>query len=72
MRFIRKEKFANTYTISKNLTEQLVMSYEKQLPVLITRPTLVSCIARDPLPGYIGNSSGITGAVIGGAHGESS
>eukprot|EP00884_Botryococcus_braunii_P002435 jgi/Botrbrau1/12192/Bobra.0186s0098.1 len=69
MRFIKKEKFVNTYTISKNLTEQLVMMYREHFPVLISRPTLVSCISRDPLPGYIGNSSGITGAVIGGAHG---
>ncbi len=70
-KFIVKNKFVNTYTISKNLTERLVMSYgDKGLKVCITRPTLVTSLSAAPCPGYIGNSSGITGAILGAAYGE--
>jgi nucleoside-diphosphate-sugar epimerase len=71
LKFIVKNNFRNTYTISKNLTERLVMSYgEKGLNVCIMRPSLVTSIAGNPYPGYIGNTSGITGTLLGAAYGE--
>jgi hypothetical protein len=69
----RGGNFMNTYLVSKNLTERLVMSYGKKgLNVCITRPTMVTGIAGDPCPGYIGNTSGLTGIMLGAAYGECS
>lgn len=51
--------FPNTYTLGKNITEQLVSSFYKGgLPVAIVRPTLVCGLAGDPYPGYCGNLAG--------------
>lgn len=75
LKFIKKYNFLNTYAISKNLTERLVMDYgmakpgRVALPVCITRPAVVGAIAQQPHPGYVGNSSGLTGLILGGAYG---
>jgi len=54
--------FPNTYTLGKNITEQLVSSFYKGgLPVAIVRPTLVCGLAGDPYPGYCGNLAGPIG-----------
>ena len=56
----------NTYFVAKNLSERLVMSYNRrQFPVCIVRPSLIGCVAGDPYPGFIGNSSGFTSLVLG-------
>eukprot|EP00884_Botryococcus_braunii_P005556 jgi/Botrbrau1/15000/Bobra.0018s0099.2 len=74
-KFIKKFNIFNTYTLSKNLTERLVMDYgvakpgRAALPVCITRPSLVGSISQQPLPGYVGNSAGLTGYILGGAYG---
>lgn len=56
--------FPNTYTMGKHLAEQLVARYQAQLdmPVAVVRPSLVSAIAGEPYPGYIGNYAGLIGA----------
>lgn len=62
--------FTNTYMLAKNLTERLVASYEGRLPgLLIVRPTAVGALAEAPCPGFIGNSSGFTGAMMAAAYG---
>jgi thioester reductase-like protein len=60
------EHWMNTYFVAKTLSERLVMSYHgKALPVCIVRPTLIGCVAGNPYPGYIGNSSGLTAIILG-------
>jgi hypothetical protein len=56
--------FPNTYTLGKHLAEQLVARYQAQLdmPIAVVRPSLVSAIAGEPYPGYIGNYAGLIGA----------
>ncbi|KAF6261123.1 male sterility protein-domain-containing protein [Scenedesmus sp. NREL 46B-D3] len=48
----------------KHMSEQLVTRYQakQQLPVAIVRPSLVSAIAGEPYPGYVGNWAGPIGA----------
>eukprot|EP00884_Botryococcus_braunii_P009258 jgi/Botrbrau1/18333/Bobra.0179s0060.1 len=68
--FVERWGFMNTYMLCKNITERLVMSHEGKLPgLVIVRPTAVGAVADCPCPGFIGNSSGFTGAMIAGAYG---
>lgn len=65
-KLMRQWGLQNTYFMAKSLSERLVMSYDKQpFPVCIVRPSLIGCVAGDPFPGYIGNSSGFTSLVLG-------
>jgi nucleoside-diphosphate-sugar epimerase len=55
----------NTYFLIKNLTERMVMTYrDAGLPLCILRPTIVTGVARAPYPGFVGNTSGVTGAFL--------
>jgi fatty acyl-CoA reductase len=56
--------FPNNYTLGKHLTEQLVAAARVayRLPLAIVRPSLVAAVAKEPLPGYIGNFAGPIGA----------
>ncbi|CAD7696873.1 unnamed protein product [Ostreobium quekettii] len=57
--------FPNTYTFGKHLAEQLVADYHrKPFPVCIVRPSLISSLAGDPYPGYVGNLAGGAGFTI--------
>lgn len=57
--FMKRFHFINTYCFGKHLTEQMVSDYHnKQFPVCIVRPSLVSAVARKPYPGYTGNFAG--------------
>lgn len=57
--------FPNTYCVGKKLTEELVNDYHRSgLPCCIIRPSLVTCIEKDPYPGYIGNLAGLGGIVL--------
>ena len=61
----------NTYFVAKTLSERLVMSFNgKPFPVCIVRPSLIGCVASDPYPGYIGNSSGFTAMILGSLAGK--
>lgn len=62
----------NTYFVAKTLSERLVQSFDqKPFPVCIVRPSLIGCVAGDPFPGFIGNTSGFTGLVLGSLAGVS-
>ncbi|XP_071566691.1 putative fatty acyl-CoA reductase CG5065 [Temnothorax nylanderi] len=56
-------KHPNTYTFTKRLAEQIVMSKGSQyrLPIAIVRPSIVGAAYQEPFPGWIDNVSGITG-----------
>ena len=62
----------NSYTLTKHMAEGLVadMHAAGALPSAIVRPSIVSCIARAPAPGYFGNSAGLTSLVLVYASGE--
>lgn len=60
----------NTYFLAKNLTERLVASYDgRPHRICILRPSIIGAVARAPCPGFIGNSSGFTAAILGAAAG---
>ncbi|XP_036344961.1 putative fatty acyl-CoA reductase CG5065, partial [Rhagoletis pomonella] len=59
----------NTYAYSKALTEDLICRYGKNLPIVITRPSIVTAAIKEPLPGWIEGINGPTGLMIGAARG---
>ncbi|CAH1110198.1 unnamed protein product [Psylliodes chrysocephalus] len=54
----------NSYAYTKCLTEQLVSEYSDKLPIAITRPSIVTAVAKDPIPGWVDNLNGATGIII--------
>uniref|UniRef100_A0A1B0BQB9 Fatty acyl-CoA reductase n=1 Tax=Glossina palpalis gambiensis TaxID=67801 RepID=A0A1B0BQB9_9MUSC len=59
----------NTYAYSKALTEDLINRYEKKLPIVVVRPSIVTAAMEEPLPGWIEGVNGPTGLMIGAARG---
>lgn len=51
----------NTYTLTKQMAEQIVLDYHKKLPISIVRPSIVTAAINEPYPGWIDNVYGITG-----------
>ncbi|XP_072758219.1 putative fatty acyl-CoA reductase CG5065 isoform X2 [Anoplolepis gracilipes] len=51
----------NTYTLTKGLAEQIVLSKGSGLPIAIVRPSIVCAAYQEPYPGWIDNVCGITG-----------
>ena len=61
----------NTYFLAKNLTERLVAAADNNPHrVCILRPSIVGCVSRAPYPGFVGNSSGFTAAILGASAGR--
>lgn len=54
----------NTYTLTKGLAEQIVLSKGNGLPITIVRPSIVCAAYREPFPGWIDNVCGITGITV--------
>ncbi|GBP48686.1 Putative fatty acyl-CoA reductase CG5065 [Eumeta japonica] len=52
----------NTYTLTKSLAEYIVAK-EKDLPVCILRPSIVTPALEEPFPGWVDNLNGITGKI---------
>ncbi|XP_073847723.1 putative fatty acyl-CoA reductase CG5065 [Musca autumnalis] len=59
----------NTYAFSKALSEDLINRYGTKIPIIITRPSIVTAAWKEPLPGWIESINGPTGLMIGGARG---
>lgn len=57
-------KHPNTYTLSKNLAEQILLSNGNNLPITIVRPSIVCAAYQDPFPGWIDNKNSVTGLTI--------
>ncbi|XP_070154148.1 putative fatty acyl-CoA reductase CG5065 isoform X6 [Polyergus mexicanus] len=51
----------NTYTLTKGLAEQIVLSKGSGLPIAIVRPSIVCAAYQEPFPGWVDNVCGITG-----------
>ncbi|XP_044260931.1 fatty acyl-CoA reductase 1-like [Tribolium madens] len=63
------KKSPNTYAYTKCLTEQLVSEYASKLPLVITRPSIVTAAWREPIPGWVDNLNGPTGLLVGAGKG---
>ncbi|XP_063218800.1 putative fatty acyl-CoA reductase CG5065 [Bacillus rossius redtenbacheri] len=59
----------NTYAYSKNLSEQLVTEWSSKIPTGIARPSIVTGVWKEPLPGWVENLNGPTGLMIGAGKG---
>jgi len=46
-------KFPNTYTFTKNLTEQLLLRRRDRVSLVVVRPTIVGGAWREPYPGWV-------------------
>ncbi|XP_076687159.1 putative fatty acyl-CoA reductase CG5065 [Andrena cerasifolii] len=58
------ENHPNTYTFTKNLAEQLILTKAKDLPIAIVRPSIVCAAHEEPFPGWVDNLCGITGVML--------
>ncbi|XP_063698241.1 fatty acyl-CoA reductase wat-like [Culicoides brevitarsis] len=57
--------FPNTYAFSKHIAEDLVQSYNGQLPIVVFRPTFVMPTFREPVSGWTNNYYGPVGLMYG-------
>lgn len=58
-------KHPNTYTLTKGLAEQVVLTKGVGLPaVAIVRPSIVCAAFQEPYPGWVDNVCGITGQCV--------
>ncbi|CAH1738322.1 unnamed protein product [Aphis gossypii] len=53
----------NTYTFTKALTENDILTYENQLPISIFRPSIIGCTQSEPEPGWLDNINGASGII---------
>ncbi|XP_073965495.1 putative fatty acyl-CoA reductase CG5065 isoform X1 [Choristoneura fumiferana] len=59
----------NTYAYTKAMTEDLVADYAHKFPIAIARPSIVTSMMKEPIPGWIDNLNGPAGLTIGSAKG---
>ncbi|CAD6995095.1 unnamed protein product [Ceratitis capitata] len=62
-------KSPNTYTFTKALAEEAVLSQGKDLPICVFRPGIVIPTAKEPLVGWVDNLYGPMSILYGVAHG---
>ncbi|XP_039970733.1 fatty acyl-CoA reductase wat-like [Bactrocera tryoni] len=55
--------FPNTYTFTKALAEELILSEAGTLPICIFRPAIITSTYAEPTPGWVDNYAGATGAL---------
>ena len=54
----------NTYTFTKAIAEELILSEAGDLPVCIVRPSIVVSTWREPMRGWVDNLNGPTGLFL--------
>lgn len=59
------EDWPNTYTFTKAVTENMILTNENRLPISIFRPSIIACTKSEPEPGWLENMNGPTGLVTG-------
>ncbi|CRK92432.1 CLUMA_CG005999, isoform B, partial [Clunio marinus] len=59
-----QKQHPNTYTLTKQMAEQIVLEYYEKLPISIVRPSIVTASINEPFPGWIDNVYGITGILM--------
>ncbi|XP_017886873.1 putative fatty acyl-CoA reductase CG5065 [Ceratina calcarata] len=58
------ENHPNTYTFTKNLAEQIVLSKANNMPIALVRPSIICAAVKEPFPGWVDNITGITGTMM--------
>lgn len=58
-------KWPNTYAFTKALSEDLIRTQAKNLPIGMFRPAIITSTAREPVIGWIDNLYGPTGVIAG-------
>uniref|UniRef100_A0A0K8VY61 Fatty acyl-CoA reductase n=1 Tax=Bactrocera latifrons TaxID=174628 RepID=A0A0K8VY61_BACLA len=61
--------FPNTYTFTKALAEELILTEAGTLPICIFRPVIITSTYAEPTPGWVDNYAGATGALYATAQG---
>ncbi|KAL1414462.1 hypothetical protein MTO96_000865 [Rhipicephalus appendiculatus] len=54
----------NNYALTKSVTESLLLDKQKELPLAIVRPSVVTASWKEPCPGWIDNYNACTGLVV--------
>lgn len=54
----------NTYTLTKNMAENIVADASHVIPISIVRPSIVTAALFEPVPGWVDNVSGISGIMM--------
>jgi fatty acyl-CoA reductase len=62
---LAKHNFPNTYTLTKNLGEQLLCARAGNVPMFIARPSIIGCAWEDPTPGWVDTMSAATAILAG-------
>ncbi|KAK7794043.1 hypothetical protein R5R35_012987 [Gryllus longicercus] len=62
-------KLPNTYTYTKALAENVLQKYNKKLPIVVVRPSIVLSTIMEPMPGWIDSWNGPSPFVAAGAKG---
>uniref|UniRef100_A0A2S2P2M9 Fatty acyl-CoA reductase n=1 Tax=Schizaphis graminum TaxID=13262 RepID=A0A2S2P2M9_SCHGA len=57
------EDWPNTYTFTKALAENMILTDKNQLPISIFRPSIVGCTQIEPEPGWFDNKQGLAAVV---------
>jgi len=55
----------NTYTFTKALAENVLLTEGAGLPIVIIRPSIVTAAWKEPFPGWVDNFNGATGVLAG-------
>ncbi|XP_065357951.1 putative fatty acyl-CoA reductase CG5065 [Calliphora vicina] len=50
--------YPNTYTFTKNLSEQIIQEYSSKLPMCLFRPSIVMNAIKEPVAGWVDNMNG--------------
>ena len=61
-------KRPNTYTLTKSIAEAVVEKEGADLPIAVVRPSIVTAVAKTPLPGWCDNINGPGGFYLAAAH----
>ncbi|XP_026822567.1 fatty acyl-CoA reductase wat-like [Rhopalosiphum maidis] len=59
------EDWPNTYTFTKAVTENMILTNGNHLPISIFRPSIIGCTKSEPEPGWLENMNGPTGLIAG-------
>lgn len=54
----------NSYTLSKAITESLIVEKYAELPVVICRPSIVTHACNEPIDGWCDSFNGLAGTLI--------
>ncbi|KAG8196978.1 hypothetical protein JTE90_013128 [Oedothorax gibbosus] len=58
-------RFPNYYTFSKNLAENIIEDSASDMPTAIVRPSMITNVWKEPVPGFVEDQSGLTALTIG-------